>query len=118
MLKRAESAKEPPPGGSDRPIGEIVGQLVDDGKAYARAEVEVAKAIAAAKARALILPGILFGAAVLLAITSLSALAIGLFFALYAYLPALLAGLLAFAILAGISAVLGWVGVIKFRAIL
>jgi len=115
MLKRAESAQEP---GPDRPIGEIVGQLVDDGKAYARAEVEVAKAIAAAKARALILPGILFGAAVLLAITSLSALAIGLFFALYAYMPALLAGLLAFVILAGIAALLGWLGAIRLKAIL
>jgi hypothetical protein len=117
MLKRAESAKEPP-GGSDRPIGEIVGQLVDDGKAYAKAEVDVAKAIAAAKARAFILPGILLVAALLLAITSLTALAIGLFFALYPYMPALLAGLLAFAILAGIAALLGWIGAIRLKAIL
>lgn len=117
MPRRADSAK-PPPGGSDRPIGEIVGQLVDDGKAYAMAEVEVAKAIAGAKARALILPGILFAVAVLLALTSLSALAIGLFFALYAFMPALLAGLLAFAILAGVAALLGWICYLRLKAIL
>ena len=116
MLKRTESS--PAPEGPHRPIGEIVGQLVDDGKAYALSEVEVAKAIAAAKGKALILPGLLFVAAILLAITSLSALAIGLFFALYAVMPALLAGLLAFAILAGLAALLGWIGVIRVRTTL
>ena len=114
MLKRTDSS----PAEADRPIGEIVGQLVDDGKAYAKSEVEVVKAIAAAKTKALIFPATLFGIAVLLAITSLSALAIGLFFALYAFMPALVAGLLAFAILAGIAALLGWIGVIRLRVIL
>lgn len=109
---------DPDPAGSERSIGDIVGQLVDDGKAYAKSEVEVVKAIAAAKTRALILPATLLGVAVLFAITSLSALAIGLFFALYAFMPALLAGLLAFAILAGLAAVLGWIGVIRLRTIL
>ena len=114
MLKRTD----PGPAGSDRPIGDIVGQLVDDGKAYAKSEVEVVKAIAAAKTRALILPATLFGIAALLALASLSALAIGLFFALYAFMPALVAGLLAFAIFAGLGALLGWFGVIRLRAIL
>ena len=112
--------KPPDPGsaGSERPIGEIVSQLVDDGKAYAKSEVEVVKAIAAAKTRALILPGALFLTAFLLAMTSLSALAIGLFFALYALMPALVAGLLAFAIFAGLAAVLGWIGAARLRKIL
>jgi hypothetical protein len=114
MLKRTDSS----PAEADRPIGEIVGQLVDDGKAYAKSEVEVVKAIAVAKSRALILPGVLFLTAFLLAITALSALGIGLFFALFAVMPALVAGLLAFAILAGIAALLGWIGVIRLRAIL
>jgi len=113
MLKKTDPAP-----GSERPIGEIVGQLVDDGKAYAKAEVEVAKAIAVAKTRALIFPGLLFLAALLLAITSLSALALGLFFALTPFMPALLAGLLAFAILAAIAALLAWIGVIRLKAIL
>jgi len=33
-------------------------------------------------------------------------------------MPALLAGLLAFAILAGLAALLGWIGVIRLKAIL
>src|SRR3954447_14507446 len=115
MLKRTESSSEPPPGGPERPIGEIVGQLVDDGKAYARSEVEVAKAIAAAKTRALIWPAALFTVALLLAFASLAALAVGLFFALFAIMPALLAGLLSFAILAGIAALLGWIGANKLK---
>ena len=109
---------DPGAAGSERPIGDIVGQLVDDGKAYAKSEVEVVKAIAAAKTRALILPGVLFVVALLLAVTALSGLAIGLFFALYAFMPALVAGLLAFAILAGLAALLGWIGVVRLRKIL
>jgi len=114
MLKRTDSS----PAEADRPIGEIVGRLVDDGKAYAQSEVEVVKAIALAKSRALILPGILFVIAFLLAITALGALGTGVFFALYAFMPALAAGLLAFAILAGIAALIGWIGVIRLRTIL
>ena len=117
MLKGADSAK-PPPGGSDRPIGELVGQLVDDGKAYAQAEIDIVKAIAAAKAKALVLPAVLLGTAVLLALASLSALAIGLFFTLLAVMPALAAGLLAFLIFAAIAGLLGWLGVNKLKAIL
>ena len=117
MLKGADSAK-PPPGGSDRPIGEIVGQLVDDGKAYAQAEIDIVKAIAASKAKALVLPAMLLGTAVLIALASLSALAIGLFFTLLAVMPALAAGLLAFLIFAAIAGLLGWLGVNKLKAIL
>ena len=109
---------DPDRAGPERPIGEIVSQLVDDGKAYAKSEVELVKAIAAAKTRALILPGALFLSALLLVITSLSALAIGLFFALSAFMPAFLAGLLALAILAGAAALLGWAGYLRLKAIL
>ena len=58
MLKPVEPT--PPP---ERPIGELVHELVEEGKAYARAELDLAKAIAAAKAKALALPaGVLVGA--------------------------------------------------------
>ena len=116
MLKRADSAE--PPRGSDRPIGEIVGQLVDDGKAYAQAEIDIAKAIAAAKARALVLPAALLGAAVLIALASLTALAIGLFFTLLAFVPALAAGLLTFLIFAAVAGLFGWLGINQLKAIL
>ena len=49
------------PGDNDRPVGELVHELIEDGKAYARAEVGLVKAIATAKANALKLPAILFG---------------------------------------------------------
>ena len=40
MLKRVDH----PGPDDDRPIGELIGQLYDDGRAYARAEVELWKA--------------------------------------------------------------------------
>jgi len=56
MLKPVDQA-EPPR--EERPVGDLVHQLVEEGKAYARAEIGLAKAIAAAKAKALALPAAL-----------------------------------------------------------
>ena len=58
MLKPVDPG--PPP---ERPVGELVGQLIDEGKAYARAEFGLVTAIAAAKGKALAIPAALFGAA-------------------------------------------------------
>jgi hypothetical protein len=49
----------------ERPIGELFGQLIDEGKAYAKAELGLAKASAEAKADAAKKPALL-GAASLL----------------------------------------------------
>jgi len=76
MLKPAD----PDPG--ERPIGDLVRDLVDEAKAYARAELDVAKAIAAAKGKALILPSILFGVAFVLMLAAVTALAVGIVIAL------------------------------------
>ena len=46
MLK-PPNEPEGAPGDNDRPIGELVHELIEDGKAYARAEAEVIKAIVA-----------------------------------------------------------------------
>ena len=46
MLKPAD----PGPPGPERPIGELVHELIEQGKSYAQAELGLAKAIAAAKA--------------------------------------------------------------------
>ena len=107
MLKPADP---PPPSepGDDRPIGELVHQLVEDGKAYAQAEIGVAKAIASAKADRLKVPAILFGAAFLLSQAAATVLAVALFLALLPLIGPLLAGVAAFAIFAGIAAGLGW----------
>ena len=59
MLKPADPRR---PGG-EAPDRRAVSQLVDEGKAYAQAELGVAKAVAAAKADGLKMPAILLGAA-------------------------------------------------------
>jgi hypothetical protein len=106
MLKPADP---PLPGpGEDRPIGELVSRLVDDSKAYAQAEIGVAKAIASAKADRLKVPAILLGAAFLLAQAAATVLAVALFLALLPLIGPMFAGIAAFAIFAGIAAGLAW----------
>ncbi len=109
MLKPADPAMRPEPE-DDRPIGELVGRLVDEGKAYAQAEIGVAKALASAKANRLKVPAILFGVAFLLLQAAATVLAVALLLALLPLIGPLLAGIAAFAIFAGIAAGLGWQG--------
>ena len=64
--RRAEAMAN---GGDDeveeQPIGELFGQLIDEGKAYAKAELGLAKATAEAKAEAAKKPALLAAAALL-----------------------------------------------------
>ena len=114
MLKPADQL---PPGG-ERPIGEIVSDLVDDGKAYARAELNVAKAIASAKASALKAPAILLVASLFIAMAALNALAVAIFVLLAMVMNPVLAAILAFLLIGGTAAVLGWLGLEKLRKVL
>ena len=109
MLKPAD----PTPPGDERPIGAIVSDLVDDGKAYARAELDLVKTIAAAKANALKAPAILLGAALLVGMAALNALAVALFILLAMVMQPLLAAVLSFLLVAGTAGLLGWLGVRK-----
>jgi hypothetical protein len=109
MLKPTEG--EPP----ERPVGEIVHELVEEGKAYARAEFDLAKAIAMAKASALKIPGILFAAAFLLMLAAVSGLAVGTALALATLIGPLAGGIVAFLLFAAIAGALGWLGVRKLR---
>jgi hypothetical protein len=111
MLK----ATGPIPPGGERPIGEIVSDLVDEGKAYARAEFNVAKAIAASKASGLKAPLILLSAALLVGMAALNALAVAVFILFALMMRPLFAALLAFALIAGLAALLGWLGVQKLK---
>jgi hypothetical protein len=115
MLKPADPAMRPPEPGDERPIGELVHQLVEEGKAYAHAELGVAKAIASAKAGTLKVPAILLGAALLFVQAAVTVLAVAVFFALAPGIGPLLAGLLAFLVFAGIAAGLGWYGIEKAK---
>lgn len=116
MLKPPnEPAGSEPPGDEETPVAELVHELVEDGKAYAKAELEVARAIAATKAAALKLPGILFGAAFLLGIAAITALSAGVTLALATLVGPLAGGALAFLLFAGIGGALAWYGAKRLR---
>jgi hypothetical protein len=110
MLKPTEG--EPP---SERPIGELVSELVEEGKAYAKAEIDLAKAIAISKARVLVLPSALFGAAFLLAQAAVTALALGTFMVLYWLMGPILAGLVAFLVFGGLAGGLVWYAIQRLK---
>jgi hypothetical protein len=112
MLKRTEPPKAPQ---DERPVGELVHQLVEDGKAYAKAELEVARTIAASKARALAIPAALFGVAALVAQAAITVLAVAVFFALSLVMNVILAGLLAFLVFAALAGALGWYAVKRIK---
>jgi fatty acid desaturase len=115
MLKQTTPPGQPPEPGSERPVGELVHQLVEDGKAYARAELAVVKATASAKAGALTVPAILFGAAFLLIQAAVTVLAVAVYLSLLPLVGPFFAGLLAFLIFAGIAGGLGWYGAQHLR---
>jgi hypothetical protein len=105
----------PPSADSDRPIGELVHELIEDGKAYARAELGVVKAIAAAKVNAFKQPAMLFGAAFVLLLASISALAWGVAAGLATMIGPLGGGLVAFLLFAAVAGGLVWYGIQKLR---
>jgi hypothetical protein len=114
MLKPADPGPPPP----ERPIGELVHELIEESKAYARAEIGLAKTIAAEKGKALILPAILFGLAVIFALAAITALAVGVVMGLAKFIGPLAAGFLGMLIFAGIAGGLGWWGAERVRRVL
>ena len=114
MLKPVDPTPEPP----ERPVGELVHELIEEGKGYARAELDLAKAIAAAKAKALVLPAILFGVAFILALAAVTALALGVVLALAKFVGPLLAGIVGLLIFAVIAGLLGWIGAERVKRVL
>ena len=113
MLKPAD----PRPTGPDeeRPVGDLVHKLVEDGKAYAKAELDLAKVIATAKGKALAVPAALIGAALLFGIAAIGALATGVVLALAEVMNPLLAGAIALVLFAAIAGGLGYLAVAKAR---
>ena len=106
MLKPIDPGPPPP----ERPVGELVHELIENGKAYARAEIGLAKAIAAAKGKALALPAALFGAAFVCALAAVTALAVGVVLGLASLIGPLAAGFVGMLIFAVIAGLLGWYG--------
>jgi hypothetical protein len=100
----------------DAPIGELFGRLLDQGKGYARAEVGLAKAIAAAKADAIKLPAILLGAAVLFVIAGVVVFCMTIALALATLIGPLAGGLVATLMAFAIAGGLAWVALRRLRA--
>ena len=111
MLKPVDPGPLPP----ERPVGELVSQLIDEGKAYARAEIDLLKAVTTAKARAFVLPAILFGAAFICALAAITALAVGVVIALAMFIGPLAAGFIGMLVFGGLAGGLGWYGAERLK---
>lgn len=92
----------------DVPIGQLFSQLVDDGKRYARAEVELYKAKAADKAEPLKRAAIFAGIALTLALSAVTALLVGLILALQTLVGPLAATLIVVLVTLTIAGGLGY----------
>ena len=123
MLKPAQPAMQPPMepsrqhlGGEERPIGDLVHQLVEQGKSYAQAELGVVKAIASDKANSFKVPAILLATAFLLIQAAVTVLGVALYLALLPLMGPLLAGLVAALIFIAIAGGLAYLAVKKLGA--
>jgi hypothetical protein len=113
MLKPVDEPMQDP--ADERPIGEVVGQLIDEGKAYARAEVELAKATALAKAETFKVPAILLFVALLLAQAAVTVLAVSIALALAPLIGPLGGGLVAALAAGGTAGLLAWLAVQRLK---
>ena len=100
----------------ERPIGALFGQLIDDGKGFARAELGLVKAQAEAKAESLKLPVILFAAAFLFLQASVVVLCMTIALALETLIGPLAGGLVATLVGLAIAGGLAFLGVKKLKA--
>jgi hypothetical protein len=116
MLKPADSGTPPP--SSEPTVGELVHQLIEEGKAYAHAEIGLAKAIATSKGKALILPAALFGSAFILALAAVTALAVGVVIALAKFVGPLFAGFIGLILFTALAGVCGWYGAQRMKRVL
>ena len=87
----------------EKPIGQQFGQLIDEGKAYARAELGLAKASAEAKADAAKKPALLGAAALLFLIAGVVVLCMTMALALATLVGPLAGGLIATLISFGVA---------------
>ena len=89
--------------------------MIEDGKAYARAEAGLVKAIATAKGKALALPAALFAIAFILALAAVTALAVGVVLALAKFIGPLAAGFVGMLIFLAMAGGLGSYGVQRLK---
>ena len=100
----------------EAPIGELFGRLIDDGKAYAQAEVDLVRARAMGQADRAKLPLILGGAALSFGFASVIALVLTLVLTLADLLGPLGGGLLATLIAVLVAGGLGFAALKSWKA--
>jgi hypothetical protein len=110
MLKPADPGPQ-----EERPVGELVHELIENGKAYARAEIGLLKAIATAKGKAVAIPAALFVAALFIGMAAINALVVGVVIALETFIGPLAGGFVGMLIFAAVAGLLGWAGYAKLR---
>lgn len=110
MLKPVDPGSQ-----EERPVGELVSELIENGKAYARAEIGLLRAIAVAKGKAVAIPAALFVAALLIGMAAINALVVGVVIALETFIGPLAGGFVGMLIFAAVAGLLGWAGYAKLR---
>ena len=105
-------------GGDDadeKPIGELFGQLIDEGKAYAQAELGLARASAEAKASELKWPAILLFSSLLFAQAAVTVAAVTVALALATLIGPLAGGIVAVLLAVGTAYLLYAIGMAKLK---
>lgn len=102
----------------ERPIGELIHKLVDDGKDYARAELKLGEAKVRAKVREAERPAALFGLGLVFAQAAVTALAIGFYAVIAKSVGPVFGGLIAAALFATAGYFIGRAGYRQLRALL
>ena len=113
MLKPSSDAMQDP--ADERPIGEVVHQLIDEGKAYAKAELDLARAQAFAQADRFKMPAALLFGALLFAQAAVTVLAVTIALALEPLIGPLGGGMVAVVLAGGTAGLLAWLAVQRLK---
>ena len=100
----------------EAPIGDLFGRLIDDGKAYAQAEVDLVRARVEGQAKRAKWPAILGGGAIAFGFASVTALVLTLVLTLAGLLGPLAGGLLATFIALLVTGGLGFAAMKSWKA--
>lgn len=89
-------------------IGVLVGRLVEDGKTYARAEIGYYRTLVTGKLGEAVKPAIFGGAALVIALSAVTALLVGLILTLATLVGAAFATLIVIVAALSFAGLLGW----------
>ena len=104
------------PDTDEAPIGDLFGRLIDDGKAYAKAEVDLVRARAVAQVDRVRVPAMLGAGAIAFGLAGVIALVLTLVLSLASVIGPLAGGLLATAITLAIAGGLGLAAMKSWQA--